>query len=112
MRAKLARWGDSLAVCLPAEMVRAFDLDDGQSVEISARERVIEIIPERSRIGGIPVYDLDELLAEIDRLGPENAPESVDWGRDRGAEIIDDAYSRGEIVPGGVPCGVDRAERG
>jgi hypothetical protein len=32
------------------------------------------------------------------RLGPENAPETVDWGPDRGSEIIDDEYSRGEIT--------------
>jgi hypothetical protein len=42
---------------------------------------------------------LEEMLAEIDRLGPACVPETVDWGPDRGAEIIDDAYSRGEIAP-------------
>jgi antitoxin MazE len=41
---------------------------------------------------------LEEMLAEIDRLGPACVPEMVDWGPDRGAEIIDDAYSRGEIA--------------
>jgi antitoxin MazE len=34
----------------------------------------------------------------MDRLGPENEPETVDWGYARGSEIIDDAYSRGEIT--------------
>jgi antitoxin MazE len=42
---------------------------------------------------------LEEMLAEIDRLGPACVPETVDWGPDRGAGIIDDAYSRGEIAP-------------
>ncbi|MHB8269579.1 chalcone isomerase family protein [Bradyrhizobium sp.] len=42
---------------------------------------------------------LEEMLAEIDSLGPACVPETVDWGPDRGAEIIDDAYSRGEIAP-------------
>ena len=33
------------------------------------------------------------------RLGGRDAePETSDWGPDRGAEIIDDAYSRGEIT--------------
>jgi hypothetical protein len=41
---------------------------------------------------------LEEMLAEIDRLGPSCVPEMVDWGPDRGSEIIDDAYSRGEIA--------------
>jgi len=43
-------------------------------------------------------YRLEDLLAEMDRLGPEYEPETVDWGPDVGAEIIDDAYSRGEIT--------------
>jgi len=43
-------------------------------------------------------YRLEDLIAEMDRLGPENEPETVDWGPDVGAEIIDDAYSRGEIT--------------
>jgi antitoxin MazE len=38
------------------------------------------------------------MLAEMDRLGPENEPETIDWGPDRGSEIIDDAYSSGEIA--------------
>jgi antitoxin MazE len=42
---------------------------------------------------------LQEMLAEIERLGPACVPETMDWGPDRGAEIIDDAYSRGEIAP-------------
>ena len=43
-------------------------------------------------------YRLEDLVAEMDRLGPENEPETVDWGPDVGSEIIDDAYSRGEIT--------------
>jgi len=46
----------------------------------------------------IPAYRLEDLVAEAKRLGPENEPETVDWGPDRGSEIIDDAYSRGEIT--------------
>jgi hypothetical protein len=33
------------------------------------------------------------------RLGGRDAePETVEWGPDRGEEIIDDEYSRGEIT--------------
>jgi len=38
------------------------------------------------------------MVAEAKRLGPENEPPTLDWGPDRGSEIIDDAYSRGEIT--------------
>jgi antitoxin MazE len=53
--------------------------------------RVRSVVP-------IKHYRLEDVLAEMDRLGPENAPETVNWGPDRGAEIIDDAYSRREIT--------------
>jgi hypothetical protein len=46
----------------------------------------------------ISAPSLEEMLAEIDRLGPACVPETMDWGPDRGAEIIDDAYPRGEIA--------------
>jgi hypothetical protein len=30
------------------------------------------------------------MAAEMDRLGPESRPDVVDWGPDRGREIVDD----------------------
>jgi antitoxin MazE len=42
---------------------------------------------------------LEEMIAEMKRLGPDHEAETVEWGPDRGAEIIDDAYARGEIAP-------------
>jgi antitoxin MazE len=41
---------------------------------------------------------LEEMIAEAKSLSPENEPETIEWGPDRGSEIIDDAYSRGEIT--------------
>lgn len=95
MKAKLARWGNSLALRLPAEVVRDFGLKEGQSVELTPNKPKIEIGTERPVVNGIPVYTLEELVAE---MKPENEPEMVDWGPDRGSEIIDDEYSRGEIT--------------
>jgi|SRR5215207_4859860 len=54
----------------------------------------------------IPVYTLEEIVAEMKRLGLANRPELVDWGPDVGAEIIDDDYSRGLIGPGSGGSGV------
>ncbi|WP_198135121.1 hypothetical protein [Rhodopseudomonas palustris] len=50
---------------------------------------------------------LAKMLDEIDRLNLKS-PDTIDWGPDRGSEIIDDDYSRGLIVPGpdGVPMRV------
>jgi antitoxin MazE len=75
MKVKVAKWGNSLGLRLPKAAADAAGLKAGAEVEV-----VVE-----------------GLLSEMDRLGPENAPETADWGPDRGAEIIEDAYSRGEI---------------
>jgi antitoxin MazE len=106
LKAKLARWGNSLALRLPAEVVRDFGLKEGQAVELEAKKPNLEIKTERPVVNGIPVYTLEELVAEMKRLGPENRPELVDWGPDVGAEIIDDDYSRGLIGPGSGGSGV------
>ena len=99
MKAKLARWGNSLALRIPAEVVRDFGLREGQAVELSPSKPNIEIKTERQRTAqGIPIYTMEELIADMDRLGPENVPEMIDWGPDVGSEIIDDEYSRGEIT--------------
>jgi antitoxin MazE len=95
MKAKIARWGNSLALRLPAEVVRDFGLEEGQVVELNANKPTIEIKTERPRTAqGIPIYTLEELVAEMKRLGPQNQSAAIDWGPDVGSEIIDDEYSR------------------
>jgi antitoxin MazE len=41
---KIAKWGNSLAVRIPRDVVRALDLEEGDEVELSRRdERTLEI---------------------------------------------------------------------
>lgn len=88
MEAKVVRWGDDLAVRLSAEEVRRLGLSEGQTVEVRP---LAEAAPPRPRAAnGLPVYTLAEMIAEARRLGPDFEPPSVDWGPDRGSEIIDD----------------------
>lgn len=75
MEAKVVRWGDDLAVKLSAEDVRALDLREGQIVEVTRKRRRITA---------------EEMFAKMRRLGPSYEPETIDWGPDRGSEIIDD----------------------
>ena len=93
MGARISRWGDSLAVRLPKAVLDQLGLKEGQEVDLVVKEGEVRIRP----VGTHPT--LDELVAEMDRLGPDHEPEPIDWGPDVGAEIISDAYSRGEIVP-------------
>jgi antitoxin MazE len=94
VKVKIAKWGNSLGLRLPKAAVDAAGLKAGAEVDLvlEGRDlRVKALLPTKR-------YRLVDLIAEMDRLGPENVPETVDWGPDRGAEIIDDAYSRGEIT--------------
>jgi antitoxin MazE len=95
MRTTIARWGNSTALRLPKAIVEELNLKPGQQVEVIVEGSEARLKP----VTGQRVT-LEELMAEADRIGWENQPPLMDWGPDVGAEIIDDEYSRGEIVPG------------
>jgi antitoxin MazE len=101
MRTTIARWGNSTAVRLPKAIIEELNLKPGQQVEVIVEGSEARLKPVRP-----PRLTLEELMAEADRIGWENQPPLSDWGPDVGAEIIDDEYSRGEIVPG--PDGYSR----
>jgi antitoxin MazE len=94
MKVKIAKWGNSLGLRLPRAAVQATGLKPGAEVDVTIEGSDLRVRQSPK----IPRYRLEDLLAEMDRLGPENEPETVDWGPDRGSEIIDDAYSRGDIT--------------
>lgn len=79
MRAKLTQTGDEFIIRIPVRAGRENGLSAGQLVEISPRR---------------PAPTLDDMLVEMDRLGPTHRPALVDWGPDVGTEIIDDDWSR------------------
>jgi antitoxin MazE len=94
MKVKVAQWGNSLGLRLPKAAVEAAGLKAGSEVDISVEGRELRVRAEvRTKRP-----TLEELVAEMKRAGLENEPETVDWGPDRGSEIIDDEYSRGEIT--------------
>ena len=94
VKVKVAKWGNSLGLRLPKAAVDAAGLRPGAEVEVSVEGRDLRVRQ------ALPIkhYRLEDLVAEMKQLGPENEPETVQWGPDVGSEIIDDAYSRGEIT--------------
>jgi antitoxin MazE len=94
MKVKIAKWGNSLALRLPKSVVEGANLKPGVEVDVTVEGRDVRVRQP------LPIkhYKLEDLVAEMKRLGPENQPELVDWGPDVGSEIIDDEYSRGEIT--------------
>jgi antitoxin MazE len=80
MKARIARWGNSLGVRIPSDIAGRVGLTDGATVEIEARGDRVVISPTRPR------YKLEELL---DGMTPKEMHKAFDWGQDRGREIVD-----------------------
>jgi len=109
MAGKISRWGNSVAVRIPKAVLEQAGLCEGQTVDVVAGDGTISVRP----VSRMPKRTLAELVAEMERLGPESRPESVDWGRDVGAEILpEDEYSRGEITLEDILNGAARSKRG
>lgn len=94
MKVKVAKWGNSLGVRLPKAAIEAIGVKDGSELSLTVEGDALRL----GRPHQTSAELLAEMIAEMKRLGPENEPETVDWGPDRGSEIIDDEYSRGEIT--------------
>lgn len=96
MRVRLARWGNSLAVRIPKDVVESAGLVEGQELDAEARDGGVALRSLRKR------YTLDELLAGMSPGA--QPPELLDWGPDRGSEVLpDDDYSRRLITGGDLP---------
>ena len=86
MKVTIAKWGNSKAVRLPKSLTEAQGLKEGTQLELTVDARGFHF----SRPGKSSKELLAEMLQEAKRLGPEFEPETLDWGLDRGSEIIDD----------------------
>jgi antitoxin MazE len=86
MKVTIAKWGNSTAVRLPKSVSTDLGLVPGVQLDLVIKDDGILLrTPAKSskRL-------LAEMLAEAKRLGPGFEPETIDWGPDRGSEIIDD----------------------
>lgn len=92
MQVRVSRWGNSLAVRLPKQLAEQLSLTEGQSVDLAVVDDVIKIATNAAT--RVPRYKLADLIKEAEDLGPLAQPEMVEWGPDRGAEIIDDDYAK------------------
>jgi antitoxin MazE len=75
MKVKIAKWGNSLGVRLPQAAIEAAGLKPGTDVEVVVEGRDLRLL----RVAKIPSYRLEDIIAEMDRLGPANRPKFQDW---------------------------------
>lgn len=77
----ISKWGNSSAIRLPKAMMEDLGLKNGSVVRLEKRDGAISVVPETRRIPTIR-----EMVEEMERLGFENEPDTVDWGPDVGSE--------------------------
>ncbi|MCW5751800.1 MAG: AbrB/MazE/SpoVT family DNA-binding domain-containing protein [Alphaproteobacteria bacterium] len=77
MKARIARWGNSLALRIPARLAEEIDLREDSAVEIVAERGRLVMRPAARR------YDIRALAQDINA---ENRHEESDFGPSRGRE--------------------------
>lgn len=80
MQVQVSRWGNSLGVRLPKDLVQRLGIGEGSRVDVSEDRGRIVISVER------PIYTLEELLVG---MTPEAMHEAFDWGEDVGRERVE-----------------------
>jgi antitoxin MazE len=78
MKTRIQKWGNSLAVRIPAAFARSLGLEQDSQVELSMAGNQLVVAPVRR-----PKPKLAELL---DRITPTNVHREVDAGKPQGRE--------------------------
>jgi antitoxin MazE len=74
----ISKWGNSLAVRIPAAFAETVGLEEGTVVEVKVRAGRLIIVP-----AGSHRYNLRQL---VEQITPENSHELIDWGKPVGKE--------------------------
>lgn len=78
----ISKWGNSIAIRLPKTVTEELHLRAGDVVNLDVRDGKATLEKPKQKLAP----PLAEMVAEMDRLGWENEPETVDWGPDVGSE--------------------------
>jgi antitoxin MazE len=81
-RVAVSKWGNSSAIRLPKAVMEELGIKQGEVIEMTVKDGKGVIEKPRQRLAP----SLEDMVAEMNRLGWENEPETVDWGPDVGSE--------------------------
>ncbi|MDQ3373509.1 MAG: AbrB/MazE/SpoVT family DNA-binding domain-containing protein [Acidobacteriota bacterium] len=81
MKAKIQKWGNSLAVRIPKSFAVQTKIEQDTTVDLTLVGGKIIVEPEKKK----PLFTLEELLSEISE---ENIHSETDWGEPVGKEIL------------------------
>ncbi len=81
MRAQLKKWGNSLALRIPAGLLAELNLSENSTVDLRVEDGkiIITAMPKRKW-----KYSLEELLAGVSE---ENLHQETNWGNSVGEEL-------------------------
>ncbi len=82
MNVEVGKWGNSLAVRIPAHLAKRLEITEGTNLLVSLDEETLCLKREKLT----PKIDLDQLISQIT---PSNRHGETDWGDDVGLEIIE-----------------------
>ena len=83
MSTKLQKWGNSLAVRIPDDVVEDAGFRPGTEVTVRKVRNTVVIAPARIKKSGTNIH-IDEM---IERITPETLHGEVDWGAPMGKEV-------------------------
>ena len=84
-RVTVGKWGRNLAIRLPAEIVKAAKLGNGERLDIEAHDG--EIVMRRS----VPHFTLEELFrGRTPEEWRADYAGAFDWGPDLGREVVEE----------------------
>jgi antitoxin MazE len=79
VKAQVGRWGNSLALRLPRDIVEELQVREGTTVELEVEGRVLRVAPAKPR------YALADL---VKRITPDNIPDEIFDDRPKGREAL------------------------
>lgn len=85
MQTELGKWGNSIALRIPAKVVKDMGVTAGSSVEITQKGNQLILTPSKPKKISRKER-LARMIADLDKYGPD---ELLDWGPDVGREIVE-----------------------
>ena len=76
---KLTKWGNSLGIRIPKNVIEQIKLQEGDELDISTEANKLILTPKIKK-----KYSLEELL---EGMGEEHLHSEIDWGNPEGAEL-------------------------
>ena len=83
MKVEVSKWGNSLALRIPAKIARENGLTEGASAELSVKNGCLIVTPSKKEQRK---ERLKRMLASLKEVGPDS---EVDWGPEVGKEIVE-----------------------